>query len=146
MRAAVTIGRWESDEYLVREQLAKVGEAGEHSAFHGPKRKAKLLGQLPLREATVVRELEQPPLAAGKAPQSAADATRGMTLLRELVRASAGRSGLLGHLAAAFLRPHEVDGAAVGDDHDPCANVVTGSESPGRAPDVEEGVLHGVLG
>ena len=130
----------------MREQLAKEGEAGEHSAFHRPKRKAKLLGQLPLREATVVRQLEQPPLTAGKAPQSAADATRGITLLRELVRASAGRSVFVGHPAAPFLRPHEIDGATVGDHHDPCANVVTGRESPGRAPDVEEGVLDGVFG
>ena len=146
MRAAVNIGTCASYGRLVLEQLAKVGEAGGQSALHRPKRKAKLLRQLPLREPTVVREFEQPPLVAGKAPQRGADATGSMTLLHELVRANAGGSGFDGEPAAAFLAPHEVDGTAVGDNHDPYSNVVTGAEPPGRAPGVEEGVVHGVLG
>ena len=136
----------ERDWRLVLEQLAKAGEGGEHPALHRPERDANLLRQLTLREPTVVRELEQPPLAAGKPPQRRADAVGGMTLLDELLRAGGGESGFDRQPAAAFLASHEVDGSAVSDNHDPSANVVTGGDSPGRAPDVEEGILHGVLG
>ena len=124
-------------------------EAGEHAALDRPERDAEALGELRLREAAVVGELEGLPLIAGELGQRRLHRGAPVSQHRILVDRADGRLGSdFQWLAAPALLPaHEVDGPPVHDGEDPGRRLRPLSlVGIGRAPDGEKGFLDRVLG
>ena len=123
-------------------------EAGEHSALYGAEGLAEAVGELGLREAAVVGELDRLALLVGQPLERllhacALEAEPGL-----LVRRASRRLGLLLQRLrpARLLAADEIDGAAVHQRQDPRARLrALGDEARGRPPDGEEGLLHRVL-
>src|SRR2546425_431737 len=112
-------------------------------------RPAEALGQLRLREAAVVGELERLALVVRELPQRGLDGSAALAQRGLLVGRPAGR--VCDHVerlaAAALLSADEIDRAPVDDGENPRARLgALAQKAPRRAPDAQEGLLHGVLG
>ncbi len=132
------------------EQLAQARQAGEHPALDRTDGLSEPLGELGLREAAVVRELERLALLVGELLQRRLHALALEAQPRLLVGAACSICGLLRLVervgAAPLLPPHEVDRAPVHEREDPRARLAALRHEPRRRPpEREEGLLHRVL-
>ena len=114
-----------------------------------PSGRPSRLGELGLREAAVVGELDRLALVGRELAQRLLDDLALRAQPRLLVgRLARGLVDVVERVgAAALLAADEVDRAAVDERQDPGARLaLLGEERAGRAPDGEERLLHRVLG
>jgi hypothetical protein len=133
-------------------RAARAGaEAREHPALDRTDGLSELFGELRLREAAVVRELERLALLVGQLLQRPLHPFPLQTQPCLFV----GSAGLLRRLvrvvervcAAPLLTTHEVDRAPVHEREDPRAGLAALGHEPRRgAPECEKRLLHGILG
>ena len=124
-------------------------QTGEHPALDRPERLVELRGELRLREAAVVGELDRLALLGREPAKRVADDLGPRAGNDLLVRSRAGGlgQGVDRDCSTALFASHEVDRATVHEGQQPRARL--GALRPvgaGGAPDLEERLLDGVLG
>ena len=133
---------------VLAECVAEARQAGEHAALDRAERLAEALGELRLRVAPVVGELDRFSLLRGELAQRLADRLPPGCELRFVGRLGTREFtfGLEGLGAPALLAADEIDRAAVDERQQPRARLrPLRGEPAGGSPDAEEGVLHCVL-
>src|SRR5262249_36891539 len=141
------LARAELGSGVLAERLPEAREAGEHAALDRPERLSESLGELGLRVAAVVSELDRLPLLGRKPAQRLADRLPLGGYLGLVGGLGARRLGVGQRLRAApLLSADEVYRPAVNEGEQPGARLrALGDEAVGCAPRAEEGLLHGVL-
>ena len=131
------------------QQLAQAREPGEHPTLDRTERLPEPLGELGLREAAVVRELERLALRVGELPQRVLDA---LALQRSQASSSAASATRLGASSSASVRRRcsrrtmSTARRWTSVRIQVLAFARSGTKRAARAPDGEERLLHRVLG